>query len=71
MVKVIDVFTTALETPDEGVAGVEGAEFWEIVTVLPVDQADSAPRLSHACAFTVYWPAAAQLYDWLAAPQFE
>jgi hypothetical protein len=63
--------TTALDTLEDGVAGADGAEFWEMVTVLPADQADSAPTLSRACAFTTYWPASGQLRDWLAAPQTE
>ena len=38
-----------------------GAWFWEMVTVLAPDQADSAKRLSRAWAFTAYWPAVDQL----------
>ena len=71
MLNVIAVFTNALDTLEEGAVGVEGDEFWEIVMTFPADQADSAPTLSRACAFTVYVPTADQLFDWLAEPQLE
>ena len=44
-----------------GPAFAVGGWFWEMVIVLPIDQADSAKWLSRAWAFTVYEPAADQL----------